>query len=86
MKLIGPLLQPDMEEKQTSLDRVAPADEFLQGVRSGGRRPVSRGPGAVTVIYPYHRPVRRWPTTNSAGRGRVTQSRSTHFQRGLSSR
>jgi hypothetical protein len=32
MKLFGPMLQPDIEEKETSLDQVEVADEFLQGL------------------------------------------------------
>jgi hypothetical protein len=50
MKLLSPLLQQDTYEKQTSLDRVELADEFLQDVRNGGRRPVNRDPAAVAVI------------------------------------
>ena len=36
MKLIGPMLQPDIQEKRTSLDRLEPAYELLQGVRRLG--------------------------------------------------
>ena len=32
IKLMGPLLQPDVDEKQTSLNRIELTDEFLQGV------------------------------------------------------
>jgi hypothetical protein len=32
IKLIGPLLQPDVDEKQTSLNRIELTGEFPQGV------------------------------------------------------
>jgi len=37
MKLMGPMLQPDIHQKKTSLDRVELTEEFLQAVRIGGR-------------------------------------------------
>jgi len=54
---MGPLLQPDIHEKQTSLDRIELTDEFLQGVRNCGCLAVGRGPGAVAVVIKrYRRP------------------------------
>jgi len=47
--LMGPLLQPDRHENKTSLDRAELTDKF-PSARISGRRPVSRGPGAVAVI------------------------------------
>lgn len=47
MKLMGHLLQPDIHEKQTSLDQVELTDEFLRGVRHGGRRPVVASPSGA---------------------------------------
>ncbi len=47
---MGPMLQPNIHEKKTSLDRVELTNEFLQGVRNGGRRPVGPSPGAEAVV------------------------------------
>jgi hypothetical protein len=44
------MLQPNINEKQASLDRGELADEFLQSARYGGHRPVNRGPGVVAGV------------------------------------
>jgi hypothetical protein len=51
MKLMGHLLQPDIPEKQTSMDPVELTDGFLRGVRNGGRRASSppAAPGSMLL-------------------------------------
>jgi hypothetical protein len=47
-----PLLQPDVDENQTSLDPVELTAELVQGIGHGDRRKAYRGPGAEAVIFP----------------------------------
>jgi hypothetical protein len=48
---MGPLLRPEICEKQASLKPVDVTDEFLWGVRHGGCRRVHRNPPAVAVVF-----------------------------------
>src|SRR5882757_9339834 len=52
IRAVRPLLQPDIDQKKTSLDAVELSEEILQDVRHGGRRRVCRGRRAVAVLLP----------------------------------
>jgi hypothetical protein len=66
----------DIEENQTSLDAVEPADQSLQGAGHGGRRRVSRDPGYWSSSTPITLPGAVADDQLVVARGSTTVCRS----------